>query len=321
MKAIPATKLLTSAATAVVLGFSITGAHASAPLSTTGMPGYARVMVGDIEVTPLSDGSADLPMVDLLHNDKAKTRAALTAAHLTTPTTTSTNAFLINTGKRLVLIDTGSGTLFGPTLGKLVDNMKASGYQPEQVDDILITHFHPDHVGGLVANGKVVFPNAVVHADKRDADYWLDPAKAAAAPKDFAGFFQGAQVSLTPYIQAGKFQPFDHNAEVVPGIMSYASYGHTAGHTSYVVASKGKTLVVLGDLIHVGAVQFDAPDVTIAFDSDGRQAFSSRTNMFAKVAREDDLVAAAHLQFPGLGYIRANGKRWTWTAANYTPHP
>jgi glyoxylase-like metal-dependent hydrolase (beta-lactamase superfamily II) len=321
MIAIPDIKLLASAATVVVLGLSMTSVHASAPLSTTGMPGYARVMVGSIEVTPLSDGTADLPMVDLLQNDKSKTRAALTAAHLATPTTTSTNAFLINTGNRLVLIDTGSGALFGPTLGKLVDNMKASGYQPEQVDDILITHFHPDHVGGLVANGKVVFPNAVVRADKRDADYWLDPAKAAAAPKDFAGFFQGAQVSLTPYIQAGKFQPFDRNAEVVPGITSYASYGHTAGHTSYIVASQGKTLVVLGDLIHVGAVQFDAPAVTIAFDSDGNRAFAARTDMFAKVAREDDLVAAAHLQFPGLGYIRANGKRWTWTPANYTSRP
>lgn len=295
--------------------------HASAPMAKTSAPGYARITIGDFEVTPLNDGTAELPMVDLLHNDKSKTRAALAAAHLATPTTTSTNAFLINTGKRLVLIDTGSGALFGPTLGKLVDNLKASGYQPEQVDDILITHFHPDHVGGLVANGKSVFPNAVVHADKRDADYWLDPVKMAAAPKDFISFFQGAQVSLTPYIHAGKFQPFDYTVEIVPGITSYASYGHTVGHTSYIVASKGKTLVVLGDLIHVGAVQFDAPDVTIAFDSDGKQAFSARTDMFAKVAREDDLVAAAHLQFPGLGYIRANGKRWTWTPANYTTVP
>ncbi|NYE63166.1 glyoxylase-like metal-dependent hydrolase (beta-lactamase superfamily II) [Duganella sp. 1224] len=306
---------------AAVCGLTLLQAHAAAPLSTIVTPGYARVMVGDFEVTPLSDGTADLPMVDLLQNDKAATQAALAKAHLGTPTTTSTNAFLVNTGKRLVLVDTGSGALFGPTLGKLVSNLKASGYQPEQVDDILITHFHPDHVGGLAANGQIVFPNAVVHADQRDADYWLDAANKAKAPKDFAGFFDGAEVSLRAYIKAGKFQPFDHNGEVVPGISSYSSYGHTAGHTSYVVESKGKKLVILGDLIHVGAVQFDKPSVTIAFDSDGKQAYAARTAVFGKIAKEDDLVAAAHLQFPGIGYIRANGKSWTWTPANYTVRP
>lgn len=296
-------------------------AHAAAPLSKIGTPGYARVMVGDVEVTPLNDGTADLPMVDLLNNDKAKTRAALAAAHLGTPTTTSTNAFLVNTGTRLVLVDTGSGALFGPTLGKLAANLAASGYRPEQVDDILITHLHPDHVGGLMADGRMVFPNATIHLDKRDADYWLDKAQMAKAPKEFVGFFQGAQVSLTPYIHAGKFKPFERNGEVVPGIASYSSYGHTPGHTTYIVESKGKRLVILGDLIHVASVQFDAPAVTIGFDSDGKQAYAARTDVFSKIAREDDLVAAAHLQFPGLGYIRARGQAWTWTPANYTVRP
>jgi glyoxylase-like metal-dependent hydrolase (beta-lactamase superfamily II) len=300
--------------------FSLT-AHAAAPLSKIATPGFARIMVGDVEVTPLSDGTADLPMVDLLKNDKAKTQAALDKAHLTTPTTTSTNAFLVNTGSKLILVDTGSGALFGPTLGKLADNLKASGYQPEQVDDILITHFHPDHVGGLVVNGKVAFPNATIHADKRDADYWLSQENMAHAPKDFTGFFQGAMTSLTPYVKAGKFKPFEHNGEVVAGISSLSSYGHTPGHTSYIIESKGKKLVILGDLIHVAAVQFDAPSVTIGFDSDPKQAYAARTAAFSMIAKENDLVAAAHLQFPGLGYIRANGKSWTWTPANYTLRP
>lgn len=296
-------------------------ALAAAPLSTTPTPGYARIMVGAFEVTPLNDGTADLPMVDLLHNDKAKTQAALARAHLGTPTTTSTNAFLINTGERLVLVDTGGGAFFGPVLGKLAANLKAAGYRPEQVDDILITHMHPDHVGGMVADGKIVFPNATIHADKRDADYWLDPANNAKAPKEFASFFQGAQASLTPYVQAGKFKPFDHDGEVAPGISSWSSYGHTAGHTSYIVESQGKRLVILGDLIHVASVQFDAPSVTIAFDSDAKAAYAARTAVFTRIAKEDDLVAGAHLQFPGLGYIGANGKRWTWTPANYTVRP
>ena len=321
MKNILQTKAAFSALAAAVTLACAGHASAAAPLSPIGMPGYARIMVGDVEVTPLSDGTADLPMVDLLNNDKKKTLAALTKAHVGSPATTSTNAFLINTGSKLILVDAGSGTLFGPTLGKLVDNLKASGYAPEQVDDILITHFHPDHIGGLVANGKLAFPNAVVHADKRDADYWLNADIKAKAPKDFIGFFQGAEVSVQPYIAAGKFKPFEHNGEVVPGIKSVSTYGHTAGHTTYILESKGRKLVILGDLIHVAAVQFDNPGVTIGFDSDPAQAASARAAMFKTIAKEDDLVAAAHLQFPGVGYIRANGKSWTWTPANYTSRP
>jgi glyoxylase-like metal-dependent hydrolase (beta-lactamase superfamily II) len=298
-----------------------TTAHAAAPLAKAGAPGYTRVLVGDFEVTPVSDGVLELPIVDLLHNDKAKTRAALDHAHLTNPVTTSVNTFLVNTGTKLVLVDTGAGALFGPTLGKLLDNIKASGYQPEQIDDILITHLHPDHVGGLMAAGKVAFPNAVIHADQRDADYWLSEANLAKAPKDQAGFFQGAIASLSPYVKAGKFKPFSKDGEVVPGFKAVATPGHTPGHTVYVAESKGKKLVFIGDLIHVGSVQFDHPDITIGFDSDAKQAYAARSKEFAVVAKEGDLVAAAHLQFPGLGYIRANGKAWTWIPANYAPRP
>ena len=296
-------------------------AHAAAPLAKTGAPGYTRVLVGDFEVTPVSDGVVDLPMVDLLHNDKTKTRAALEQAHLANPVTTSVNTFLVNTGAKLVLIDTGAGALFGPSLGKLLENIQAAGYQPEQIDDILITHMHPDHVGGLMANGKVAFPNAVIHADQRDADYWLSEANLAKADKDKAGYFQGAIASLTPYVKAGKFKPFSKDGDVVPGIKAVATPGHTAGHTAYVAESKGKKLVFIGDLIHVGSVQFDHPEITIGFDSDPKQAAVARSKEFTVLAKEGDLVAAAHLQFPGLGYIRANGKAWTWIPANYAPRP
>jgi glyoxylase-like metal-dependent hydrolase (beta-lactamase superfamily II) len=304
-----------------MLSISTVGAHASAPLSAIGSPGFARVMVGDFEVTPVSDGTVDLPMVDLLKNNKDATKAALAKAHLASPTTTSVNAYLINTGSRLVLVDAGAGTLFGPTLGKLVDNIKASGYRPEQIDDVLITHLHPDHVGGLVSDGQRAFPNAIVHADKHDSDYWLNAANISAAPKDFDSFFKGAIASLNPYVGAGKFKAIEGNGEVVPGVSAYASYGHTVGHTTYVVESKGKKLLVLGDLIHVAAVQFDAPQVAIGFDSDPAQAAKARQNVFSLASKEGDLVAGAHLQFPGLGYIRANGKAWTWIPANYTATP
>ena len=181
---------------------------------------------------------------------------------------TSVNAYLINTGDKLILVDTGAATLFGPTLGNLVTNLVASGYKPEQVDAVLITHMHPDHVGGLMAGGKIAFPNATVHADKRDADFWLSAGELAKAPAAMKGFFQGAAASLDPYVSAGKFTPFDGSTELFPGIRAVAAPGHTPGHTIYVIESKGQKLVLWGDLMHVAAVQFAEPGVTIAFDTD-----------------------------------------------------
>jgi glyoxylase-like metal-dependent hydrolase (beta-lactamase superfamily II) len=284
----------------------------------TSAPGYYRMMLGNFEVTALSDGTVDLPVDKLLTNTTpGEVKKGLEKSFETAPLETSVNAFLINTGPKLVLIDTGAGALFGPTLGKLVANLKAAGYQPEQVDDIFITHMHPDHVGGLVDAERIVFPNATVHADQRDADFWLSPENLAKAPADAKGFFQGAMVSLNPYVKAGHFAPFSADGEKVPGIRSVASYGHTAGHNIYVVESDGKKLVLWGDLVHVAAVQFEDPSVTIQFDTDSKSAALQRKRAYAEAAKSGELVGAAHLPFPGLGHIRAEGKGYVWVPVNY----
>lgn len=293
-------------------------AQAAAPQQKTQAPGWYRLMVGSVEVTSLSDGTVALPVDKILHAPAGRVAEGLKQHFQQAPLETSVNAWLINTGSRLVLVDAGAGTLFGPTLGKLAAQIRAAGYQPEQVDDILVTHMHPDHVGGLAADGQRVFPNATVHADKADADYWLSPAKAEAAPQDLKGFFQGAQASLTPYVQAGRFVPFERDGEVVPGIRALAAHGHTAGHTAYVVESQGQRLVLVGDLIHVASVQLASPDVTIAFDTDEAQAARTRARMFADLAKDGSLVAVTHFNFPGLGRLRAAGKGWQWVPLDYS---
>jgi glyoxylase-like metal-dependent hydrolase (beta-lactamase superfamily II) len=293
-------------------------ALAAAPMVKTQAPGYYRFMLGDFEVTALSDGTVDLAADKILKAPPAKIKQALAQSYLGEPVETSVNGYLVNTGARLVLIDTGAGTLFGPTLGKLVANLQAAGYRPDQVDDVFITHMHPDHVGGLAAAGAAVFPNATIHAGKLDADYWLSQANLDKAPQDSKMFFQGARDSLKPYIDAGRFQTFTADAELVPGVRSWGTHGHTAGHTSYVVESKGQRLVVIGDLIHFGAVQFNDPAVTVAFDTDAKAAAAERALVFGRAAKEGDLVAAAHIQFPGIGHLRAAGKGWQWVPVNYT---
>jgi len=296
-----------------------THGHAAAPIQKGQAPGYYRMMLGDFEVTALSDGAVPLDIKKLLTNVKPERVDALfKRAYMTNPVSTSVNAYLINTGSKLVMIDSGAGKLFGPTLGNILTSLRAAGYQPEQVDEIYITHMHGDHVGGLMQGDQRAFPNAVVRADKRDADFWLSQAKMDAAPAEAKDAFQGAMASINPYIAAGKFQPFDGGGELVPGITAVSTYGHTPGHTMYVVQSKGEKMAVLGDLMHVASVQFVDPSVTIQFDSDSKQAAAQRKKVYADTAKQGMWLAVAHISFPGIGHIRSDGSGYVYYPINYS---
>ena len=305
---------------ATIAGFlATTSAHAGAPMVKKSGPGYYRMMLGDFEVTALSDGTVELPVNKILQNIKAaQVDSALARYSLKSPLETSVNAYLINTGDKLVLIDTGAAKLFGPTLGNMMDNLKASGYTPEQVDEIYVTHMHADHVGGLMAGDKLAFPNAIVRSDKQDADFWLSKDNLDKAPEAMKGFFQGAQASLNPYVSAGKYMPFEGNTDLAPGIKSVVTRGHTPGHSTYVVESKGQKLVVLGDLMHVAAVQFAQPGVTIQFDTDAKTAAAQRKKVYANATKEHYLFAVAHVSFPGIGRVRQDGSGYAWMPVNYS---
>ena len=322
MKLLALTRIAGAAALLTSAALLSTVAVAAAPMVKTQAPGYFRMMLGDFEITALSDGTVALPVNKLLTNTTAaKVDQALAKVALSSPLDTSVNAYLINTGDKLVLVDTGAATLFGPTLGKLAGALKAAGYQPEQIDEIYLTHMHPDHVGGLMAGDKLAFPNAVVRAEKHDADFWLSQANLDAAPADSKGFFQGAMASLNPYVKAGKFKSFDGSTELVPGVRSMFAPGHTAGHSTYVVESKGKKLMLWGDLMHVAAVQFDHPEVTIQFDSDSKNAARQRKQAYADAAKGGYLIGATHLPFPGIGHLRREGKAYGFTPVNYSGQP
>lgn len=295
-----------------------TAAEAGAPQLKTQAPGYYRMMLGDFEITALCDGTFPMEVSKLLTQiTPEQLDAALARSYLKDPVDASVNGFLVNTGSKLVLVDTGAGVLFGPTVGKLLANLKASGYRPEQVDEVYITHMHPDHIGGLVVNGKAAFPNAIVRASQQEADYWLSKAHMDAAPADAKSGYQSAMSSLNPYVTAGKFKPFDGDMELVPGIKAVATPGHTAGHTVYMVESKGQTLVLWGDLMHVAAAQFPDPSVTIRFDTDSVKAAAERKKIFAAAAAHGYWVAGAHLSFPGIGHLRAAGPGYIYLNSNY----
>lgn len=302
------------------LSFVAIPSHAAAPIAKTVAPGFYHTMIGNFEVTALSDGTVSLPMDKLINNMKpADVDKQLSRHFLKSPVDTSINAFLVNTGGKLVLIDTGTGGSFGPTNGRLLANLKAAGYQPEQVDEIYLTHMHGDHLGGLSAEGKAVFPNAIVRAAQHEADYWLSAMNLKSAPEDKKDAFKTAMTALKPYIGAAHFKPFDGKAELVPGITALPAPGHTPGHTTYLIESKGEKLMLWGDLMHLAAVQFEHPEATIQFDTDNKAAAASRKAAYADAAHQGYMVGAAHLSYPGLGHLRAEGKGYVFEPVNYAP--
>lgn len=312
--------VMTSAA---VLGSNgINTAYAAAPMVKTSAPGYFRFMLGQFEVTALSDGTLQLPIADILTNfTEAEAKQALARSFLTNPVETSVNAYLINTGAKLVLIDTGAAGLFGPTLGRLRANLIASGYRSDQVDEIYITHMHPDHIGGLLFSGMAAFPNAIVRVEQHDADYWLSAKNLEHAPKEAKQFFTGPIRSLQPYVDAGRLKPFAGDTQLQPGIRAIVTGGHTPGHSIYQVESEGQKLILWGDVVHAAAIQFDTPEVTIQYDTDNKVAAHQRKKYFAEAAAQGYLVGAAHISFPGLGHVRANGTNYTFVPMNYTLLP
>jgi glyoxylase-like metal-dependent hydrolase (beta-lactamase superfamily II) len=311
-------KLFLPLLVAPLIGCATTKTAATPEPATPCTNGYFKTHIGDFEVTVISDGTVDLPMSKLLANIKPEEyKKAIAQSFLTDPIETSDNSFLVKAGSKLILIDTGAGKLFGPTLGKFVANLRSAGYKPEQIDAILITHMHPDHVGGLMADGKMVFPNATIYADKAESDFWLSADIMAKAPESSKGFFQGAQASVNPYVQAGKLKSLNGDTEIVPGVKSHPSHGHTAGHTTYIIESKGQKLVLMGDLVHVAAVQFAKPSVTIQFDSDQKAAEANRKAAFADAAKEGDMIGATHISFPGLGHVRTEKKGYVFVPLNY----
>ena len=314
---IPARNLMIAVAAVLV---SSAAANASAPMAKGPQAGWLRLKVGDFEVTALSDGTAELPMDKLLTNTTPdKVKKELAALFMKAPVETSVNAFLVNTGTKLVLIDAGSGNLFGPTLGKVITSLKASGHQPEQVDEIYITHMHADHVGGLSAGDKALFPNAIVRAAKAEGDFWLSQANMDKAPAAMKDFFKGAMASLHPYVAANKYKPFEGaDVELVPGVHALAAPGHTPGHTIYQIESKGEKMVFCGDLLHVAAVQFIDPSVTIQFDADPKAAAPQRKKLLADAAAKGYFIAFAHVSFPGIIHVRKEGAGYEPVPVNYS---
>lgn len=304
------------------LALASLGLHAAPPAQTTQVPGYYRHATGDFEVTALYDGYVDLgtPLLKGLRAGQIQSLLARMFIESSKGVQTAVNAYLIHTGSHLVLVDAGSANCFGPALGQVQENIRAAGYKLEDVDSVLLTHLHPDHLCGVLdKTGQPAFPNATLWAAQEDVDFWLDEKVAAAAPEANKPFFQMAMNAARPYQAAGKFRSFKAGDTLLPGVAVVSSPGHTPGHSAYLFTSGKQQLLVWGDIVHSHAVQFQHPEVSLEFDVDQKQAIATRKARFAQATRAGWAIAGAHLPFPGIGHIRKEGKAYAWVPVEFGP--
>jgi len=284
------------------------------------VPGFYRLKVGDLEVTALYDGTRAFDP-HWLNGTKA-TMDGVVKALQEDPSLldVSDEGFLVNTGKQRILVDAGAGTWWGGgALGRLAGSLRSAGYTPEEIDIVLVTHLHSDHVGGLTTqDGNRVFPNAEVYVAKAESDFWLSPEIAAKAPKDAQPFFQSAQAIAAPYIKAGKWHTFSGSEPIVDGMQLVPLPGHTPGHTGYEFSSKGQKILFWGDTVHAQRVQLPHPEVTAVFDIDQNAAAATRLQLLPKLVREDVWGAGPHMPFPALGRLRKEGSGYSWVPVVFT---
>nr|CAD6424273.1 MBL fold metallo-hydrolase [Rhizobium sp. Q54] len=299
---------------------------ASAPVcaadSTSAAASYQQVAdsysfpLGDLQITALSDGTVPQDLHELLTGTShSHTDDLLDKEFLANPVEASINAVLIQGNRYTILVDTGSGDLFGPgNGGKLLDSLASVGTKAADVTDILITHIHTDHTGGLVRSGLPAFPNATVHVGAPDLSFFLNPSNAQKT--GYAEqYFDEAAKTIGVYEELGKVKTFGDGDEILPGITTTLHPGHTPGSAFFTATSKNRSITFIGDVIHVEAIQFPEPDVTIVYDVKPEDAATVRKETFADLAGRRELVGAPHLPFPGIGYIRAEG------AGSFSWHP
>jgi glyoxylase-like metal-dependent hydrolase (beta-lactamase superfamily II) len=269
-------------------------------------PGVYRLKVGATEVTVLNDGSAALPTKYFSGDAEGAGKlldAAFVANKEMAPTTF--NEWLINTGDKLILVDTGYANGAGPMAGKLPKALAAAGVNPADIDAVVITHIHPDHCNGLLtADKQIAFPNATVHVNGDELAWWLDgDIKVPEGKPFFKGLFEGGRAAFKPYVDGKRVQTFKDGAELAPGVTAVTAPGHTVGHTMVRVANGNDQLLIWTDVVHSTALQFPEPERGIAFDLDPPQAIATRKKVMDMAATDRLLIAGTHIGFPGVGHV------------------
>jgi len=295
---------------AVLAPRAMSPAMAAAPAAGKQAPGYYRYKVGSIEITVVTDGVNRFRFADdhVTNKSRSEVNAALAAAyHEQDMMTTPYNPVVVNTGAKLVVIDTGTSEAnFERSKGvggQFQANLKAAGIDRNAVDTVVISHFHGDHINGLLApDNKLAFPNAEILVPAGEWKYFMDDGEMSRAP---AGRMQEVFKNLRRVFDAlgRKVTPYDDGREVAPGITAVATPGHTPGHMSHIVASGADRVYVQADVTHVPWLFARHPDWHAFYDQDGKLAEETRRKVYDMLVAERMMVQGFHYAFPGLAYV------------------
>lgn len=288
-------------------------APAAAPAAP---PTIVRRRVGRFEVSFLLDGWIDFPYAIFSGIAPEALEQAARGLHVARPTgiRSGFTQWLIRDGRHTVLVDAGPAGTVSPTTGRLPQALAALGVRPEQVDAVIATHLHVDHVAGLVAGGRRVFPEAEVFADRRDVAHFTDPAKAAAAPELLRSSFAAAEALVRLY---PRLQRVDGTRSIVPGVSTFDLAGHTPGQVGVRIEDGGESLLLVSDMLFHPGLHPANPGMGILFEQDPAAVAASRARFFDRMASEGALIAATHMPYPGVGRIVRTGAGLAWLAADF----
>jgi glyoxylase-like metal-dependent hydrolase (beta-lactamase superfamily II) len=308
-----------SASLAAALALDKTLAISAAFAQKTPDPakGFHTYKVGDVAVTALYDGIWEKPHdpafiknASVEETKDALAKAALPTDFVSIPLTVT----VLNVGDRLILVDSGSGGQWQPTAGKLHANMKAAGIDPAQIRTILVSHFHPDHIYGLMEKGtnNPVFPDAEIIVNGPEYRWWTEPGRVEKLPEGRKALGQRIQAVFPTW---KNFTLIEGEKEVAPGIRLVSAPGHTPGHSAFLVGSGNQQLMISNDTAYVPALLAPHPEWQGAYDQDGPLAVETRRKLIDRVIADKMMVCGAHFPFPGAGAFAKDGAGYAFTPA------
>jgi glyoxylase-like metal-dependent hydrolase (beta-lactamase superfamily II) len=311
-------RAVTLALPSISIAAAVSGRGASAvarsatPATVTPL---AQIKIGRFTITALSDGYADMPFAYFTGRTPQEIEQAAGGvfAARSNGIRLMYNQFLVDDGESLILIDTGPGGAMGKS-GLLPAALQSIGVQAHNIDAVVITHMHRDHIGSLIAGGRQNFPKAELYIDRREVAHWSDPAKRASAPEFMKSSFDTALEAIRLY---PKLQAIDGERQIARGVSTVDLTGHTPGHTGIRIEDNGKSLFMVADMLFHPAIHPTATDIGFVFEQDPAAARAMRTRFFPRAVEEKALLAATHMPFPGLGRIVSDGGKLRWVTAEW----